>query len=244
MKVGGSVLVGSRAYRTVAALIADRIAADPGERRIVVVSAEAGVTDELLSTARGIVDEPDKRVVDLLWSTGEIRSAALLTLSLHALGVRAVAADVQQAGVHCGDDGVSIRPLRLWALLAEHDVVVVPGFLAQSAGDGIASLGRGGSDLTAVLVAAGLDASRCELLKDVAGYFTADPKQDPAARAIPWLPYSRALEMAEDGCVLVQRAALEAARDSDIEVVISSALGHPGTRVSTSPVPPYCSQGE
>jgi aspartate kinase len=236
VKIGGSVLTDSRAYRNAAAVIANRIAARPDERLIVVVSAQAGATDALLATARDIVDEPDARVLDLLWSTGEIRSVALLTLSLHALGVRAVAANVHQTGLQSvdGTASVSVHPLRLRALTAEHDVVVVPGFLARSRGDGVASLGRGGSDLTAVLVAAGVRAVRCELLKDVAGYFTADPKEDPEARAIPWLSYSHAIQMACEGCDLVQRAALEAARDHDIELVISSACGQPGTRVTST----------
>jgi aspartate kinase len=236
VKIGGSVLTGSRAYRNSAAVIANRLAAQPDERLIVVVSAEAGATDALLATARDIVEEPDERVLDLLWSTGEIRSVALLTLSLHALGVRAVAANVHQTGLQ-SDDGaasVSVHPLRLRALTAEHDVVVVPGFLARSTGDGVASLGRGGSDLTAVLVAAGVQAVRCELLKDVAGYFTADPKEYPEARAIPWLSYSHAIQMACEGCDLVQRAAIEAARDHNIELVISSAQGQPSTRVTTA----------
>jgi aspartate kinase len=246
VKIGGSLLADRHAYRTAAALVADRITANPGQRLIVVVSAEAGATDALLSMACDIVEKPDARVVDLLWSTGEVRSAALLTLWLHALGVRAAAADVQQAGVHCEAENVtpSVRPLRLRALLAENDVVVVPGFLACSGGDGIASLGRGGSDLTAILLAASLNAGRCELLKDVDGYFTADPKEDPAARPIPWLPYARALHMAEEGCALVQRAALEAARDQGIEVVISGVRGYPGTRVSASLIPHGYSEGE
>ena len=238
VKIGGSVLTGSRAYRNAAAVIANRIAAQPDERLIVVVSAEAGATDALLATARDIVEEPDERVLDLLWSTGEIRSVALLTLSLHALGVRAVAANVHQTGLQSidGAASVSVHPLRLRALAAGHDVVVVPGFLARSTGDGVASLGRGGSDLTAVLVAAGVQAVRCELLKDVADYFTADPKEDPEAQAIPWLSYSHAIHMACEGCDLVQRAAIEAARDHNIELVISSAHGQPGTRVTTAPL--------
>lgn len=246
VKIGGSVLTGARAYRAAAAIIADRTVSNPDERLIVVVSAEEGATDGLLSTAREIVDEPDPRVVDLLWSTGEIRSVALFTLWLHALGVRALAANVHETGLHTLDDAsfATVHPLRLGALLAEHDVVVVPGFLARRAGDGIASLGRGGSDLTAVLVAASLDARRCELLKDVAGYFTADPKSDPSARLIPWLSYSQALDMAENGCLLVQRAAIERARDHSIELVISGAHGHPGTRMSASPFPTACTCAE
>ena len=239
VKIGGSVLTGPQAYRGAAMTIAGRVSTSPNERIVAVVSAESGVTDRLLAAARDVVEEPDPSVLDLLWSTGEIRSVALLTLALHALGVKAAAANVHQTGLTWPDHGAratSLQPLRLRALLSEHDVVVAPGFLARSGGDRIASLGRGGSDLTAILLAAGLRAHRCELLKDVAGYFSADPRHDPGAQAIPWLSYARALAMAEEGCDLVQRAALEAARDHGIELVISSARGTPGSRVSAQPI--------
>lgn len=233
LKIGGSVLTGPRAYRQVAAFIAERIYTRPGERIVAVVSAELGATDALLATARDIVDEPDPNALDLLWSTGELRSAALLALSLQATGVNAAAINVQQTGIWqpagSRDRGASrIRSLRLRALLAIHDVVVAPGFLARGEGDSIVSLGRGGSDLTAVILAAGLGAARCELIKDVPGYFTADPKEDPDARPIPALPYARAIAMAEDGCDLVQLAALEAARTHGVPLQIS-AIGAEGT---------------
>jgi aspartate kinase len=170
------------------------------------------------------VHDPDPRTLDLLWSTGEIRSAALLALSLQALGVRAAAANVHQTGLTHDD---TFRPLRLRALLAEHDVVVAPGFLARGAGDTVVSLGRGGSDLTAVLLAAGLGAVRCELIKDVPGYFSSDPNVDPDARQLPSLSFASALDMAADGCELVQRQALEAARIRNLPLVIR-ALHTPG----------------
>jgi aspartate kinase len=233
LKIGGSVLTGPPAYRRVAAFIADRVHDRPAERIVAVVSAELGATDALLATARDIVEEPDSNSLDLLWSTGELRSAALLALSLQAAGLDAAAINVQQTGIWqpagSRDRGASrIRPLRLHALLATHDVVVAPGFLARGDGDSVVSLGRGGSDLTAVILAAGLGAARCELIKDVPGYFTADPKVDPAALPIPSLPFSRAIAMADDGCELVQRAALEAARAHGIPLQIS-AIGAEGT---------------
>src|SRR5919109_2540524 len=213
IKLGGSVLTGPAAYRRAAAFIADRLCDRPGERLVVVVSAEAGMTDTLLSTARDIAPEPDPATLDLLWSTGELRSVALLVLSLHAAGVSATAANVHQTGLSELEDrgpagGITLRALRLRALLATHDVVVVPGFLAQGAGDAVVSLGRGGSDLTAILLSAGLDADRCELVKDVPGYFSADPNSDPHAVHLPAIDYTQALQMADAGCELVQRHAL------------------------------------
>ena len=182
-------------------------------------SAENGLTDVLLRTARDFASEPHPETVDLLWSTGELRSVALLALALQNLGVRVRTANVHQTGL--GDD---TRPsgawLRLRARLATADVVVVPGFLARGAGDRIVSLGRGSSDLTAVLLAAALDARTCELLKDVPGYFTSDPARDPEAQHIDRLQYDEAIAMAETGCELVQLQALVAARRFNIPLVV------------------------
>ncbi len=225
VKIGGSVLNGAASYRRAAAFIAARVASSPGERIVAVVSAEHGTTDALLATAREISPAPDAAALDLLWSTGELRSVALLVLSLHALGIRAVSANVHQTGLiepdARADAGrTELRPLRLRALAADHDVVVAPGFLARGAADSVVSLGRGGSDLTAVLLASGLGARTCELVKDVPGYFSSDPNRDPGAEHIGEIAYSRALEMADEGCDLVQRQALVAARDRNLRVVV------------------------
>jgi aspartate kinase len=234
IKVGGSVFTGLAAYRAVAASIAQRQSDCPGEGLVVVVSAEYGTTDALLDTARSIVSDPDPATLDLLWSTGEIRSAALLALSLQAAGVRAAAANVHQTGLTApaGHGGTGIRPLRLHALLAAHDVVVAPGFLARGSGDAVVSLGRGGSDLTAVLLAAGLGAVRCELVKDVPGYFSADPNQDATASHLPFISFAAALQMESDGCELVQRQALQAAESRALPLVIRSLDGARSTLVS------------
>jgi len=236
-KIGGSVLTGRQAFRRVAAFIGDRLAEASGERLVIVVSAENGTTDALLELATGIVAEPDPTTLDLLWSTGETQAAALLTLHLQARGVDAVAANIHQTGLVQPDNPElpgcsSVRPLRLLALLDEHDVVVAPGFLARGADDRIVSLGRGGSDLTAVLLAGGLGASCCELVKDVPGYFTADPKRDPDARPLRTVSYADALNMADAGCQLVQRHALVAARDRALPLVIRS-LGSPDATLVT-----------
>lgn len=223
LKIGGSVLTGAGAYRRAAEFVADRRRQRPAERILVVVSAEQGTTDALLASARDVVDEPDAATLDLLWSTGELRSAALLVLSLHAIGVAgAAAANVHQTGLaRAAVDGpTALRALRLRALLSAHEVVVVPGFLARGEGDAIVSLGRGGSDLTAVLLAAGLGASTCELLKDVPGYFSADPNASRSARHLPALSYADALAMADGGCELVQRQALVSASEAGLTLVI------------------------
>ena len=229
LKIGGSLLTGRHAFQRVAAFIEDRLAQSAPEQLVIVVSAENGTTDALLATATEIVNDPDVSTMDLLWSTGETHSAALLALHLQARGVRARAANIHQTGLVEPEQAQqpgrsSMRPLRLLALLDDYDVVVAPGFLARGSGDTIVSLGRGGSDLTAVLLAAGLRASSCELVKDVPGYFTADPKRDPAARPLGAITYARALAMADEGCELVQRHALVAASERQLPLVIR-ALG-------------------
>ena len=227
LKIGGSVLRDDASYASVARYLRQRIASDPAERLVVIVSARHGVTDELLETARRAAGEPDPVALDLLWSTGETASVAMLALLLQREGVRAAPFNVHQTGLHVGDGplraGVAaVRPLRLLAAVASARVVVVPGFLAVGAGGVITSLGRGGSDLTAVLLAIGLGAGACELVKDVAGYFTADPHVDPDARHLQTLSVDRALAMAGEGCDLVQAAALEAARDAGLPITVRS----------------------
>jgi len=136
-----------------------------------------------------------------------------------------------------------VRPLRLLAALAHTRVVIVPGFLGVSAGGTITSLGRGGSDLTAVLLAAAVRADACELIKDVPGYFTADPHRRADARPIEDLTFDQALAMADAGCALVQRAALAAASAADLSLIIRSLdAAAPITRVHSRSRHGVCDQ--
>lgn len=237
LKIGGSVLSGAAGYRRAAGFLAERVCGHPGEPLLVVVSAESGATDHLLASARDIVTEPDPGTLDLLWSTGEVRSAALLVLHLHARGVGACALNVHQSGLVEADDNgrpgqAIVRPLALRAALGVNDVVVVPGFLARAAGDRIVSLGRGGSDLTAVLLASALAARRCELVKDVPGYFSKDPHIHADAEPLAHLDFTRALAMADEGCELVQRHALEAAARQHLPLVVRAIDGDGITVIS------------
>jgi aspartate kinase len=222
LKIGGSVLTGASAYQRVAAYLRDRVEAESA-RFIVVVSAEQGHTDALLREAHAMSDEPAGDALDLLWSTGELRSVALLTLSLRAAGVRAAAFNVHETGLRVDHDSghVALNALALRAAIAQHDVVVVPGFLATSR-QRVVTLGRGGSDWSAVVLAAALGASRCELIKDVDGYFNADPNAHEHAELIPQLDYDTALVMADDGCPLVQRQAIVAAARARLPLVVRS----------------------
>jgi aspartate kinase len=221
LKVGGSVLRDDASYAATAEFLKARLAQHADERLVVIVSAQYGATDDLLAEAEAITPEPDKSALDLLWCTGEIRSVARLALHLQRIDVSAIPFNVHQTGLVADRiSGTTVRPLRLLAALAASRIVIVPGFLGVSAGGTITSLGRGGSDLTAVLLAIAVRADACELIKDVAGYFTADPHRDAAARQIHDLPIDDALRMADTGCDLVQRAALAAASQADLHLVV------------------------
>jgi aspartate kinase len=227
IKLGGSVLADAEAFRRAARFLVRRLHTCSQERFLVVVSAEKGLTDELASLGRGITEYPNPRTLDLLWSIGELRSVALLTLHLEDLGVSAVGLNVHEAGLR--SHGSSRAEPRVEALSTElhrafddYSIVVVPGFFATLANGTLVSLGRGGSDLSAVLLAEGLEAEHCELIKDVNGYFTKDPNIHTHAQHLPSLSYEQALEMASSGCELVQPRAIEAARVRGLRVVVRS----------------------
>ena len=223
LKLGGSVLRDAASYAAAARFLRERLVRNPDERLVVIVSAQYGTTDALLAEARAIAADPSPLSLDLLWSTGELRSVALLTLHLQHIGVDAVPFNVHQTGlVSDPATGTSVRPLRLLAALAGARIIVVPGFLGVIDGGAVASLGRGGSDLTAVLLAAAVRADACELIKDVPGYFTADPRTRADARPIHDLTFDETLGMADAGCDLVQRAALAAAAAAPLRLVIRS----------------------
>jgi aspartate kinase len=223
LKVGGSVLRDEASYAATAEFLRCRLAERPDERLVVIVSAEYGATDNLLAEAEAIAAGPNSDALDLLWSTGELRSVARLSLHLQRIGVGGVPFNVHQTGLVADRvTGTTVRPLRLLAALAASRIVIVPGFLGVSAGGTITSLGRGGSDLTAVLLAIAVRADACELIKDVPGYFTADPHRDTKARQIHDLSIEDALRMADRGCDLVQRAALAAAAQAGLHLVIRS----------------------
>lgn len=236
LKVGGSVLRNDGSYAATARFLQQRLALNQEERLVVIVSAQHGTTDYLQAEAQIIAGEPSQDALDLLWSTGELRSVALLTLHLQKIGVSAAPFNVHQTGLIADRaSGTTVRPLRLRAALAHARIVIVPGFLGVSAGGTITSLGRGGSDLTAVLLASAVNADVCELIKDVPGYFTTDPHRDAQARPIHHLSIDEALTMADAGCDLVQRAALVAAGSASLHLIIRSMhAAAPVTHVSRS----------
>jgi len=240
IKVGGSIFKRDAAYRTVARHLRELVERTTAEQYIVVVSARDGETNRLEQLARTLTPMPSARTLDLLWSTGELRSVAFLTLQLEAAGIRAVGLNIHETGLQVGEDphapdGFFSKRESMRSALAEFSVVVVPGFLATNEDGVITSLGRGGSDFSAVVLALGLGASRCELVKDVPGYFAVDPKRDRRARHLPEISYDEALGMADSGCELVQRQALVAAAASGLKLVIRSLKpGEPHTVVGSA----------
>jgi aspartate kinase len=233
LKIGGSVLTGIDGYREAARFVAARRAVEPGTKLVVVVSAEFGQTDALLDLAHSFDTAPDPVQIDLLWSTGELRSVALLAMAVRAEGIRVAAANIHQTGLLRDSTGrTSLLSLTLRHLIEAHEVVVVPGFLACGAANVVVSLGRGGSDLSAVLIAAGLGAQRCELIKDVDGYYSTNPKLTPGATHLPHIDFDRSLAMADAGCGLVQRDAIEAARAHALPIVVRSMRADRNTVLS------------
>jgi len=227
IKIGGSILTSPRAYRRAAGFIRHHRLAFPHEQLVIVVSAQEGATDRLEREAVRIRPRPERAALDLLWSTGELRSVALLVLHLHSLGISAAALNIHETGLAVSENGpiengVRLDPQRLVAALRRDGVAVVPGFLATDSAGAILSLGRGGSDLTAVIIATGLEARRCVLMKDVPGYFSADPHRDPDARHLPFLTFESALSLADNGCDLVQRQAIEAAARYRLPLIVRS----------------------
>jgi aspartate kinase len=243
-KFGGSSVADADRIRRVARRIArERVA---GHDLVVVVSAMGDTTDELLGLAAAITDEPDPRELDVLLATGEHQSATLLSMALHALGVSAISLTGPQAGITT--DGTygrariaGIEPRRVRAELQKGRVVIVAGFQGQSATGAddqeMTTLGRGGSDTTAVALAAALAADRCQIFTDVRGIFTADPRLVPEARQLPVIGYEEMLELAHQGAQVMQVRAVELGWINDVVIeVLSSFEDAPGTLIKEDPL--------
>jgi aspartate kinase len=235
-KYGGTSVDGAERMRAVARRVAAARAA--GHDTVVVVSAMGHTTDELVALAHEVSRAPSRRELDMLLTTGERVSMALLAMALHDLGVDAISFTGSQSGILTDDNHsaariVGIRPDRIRAELDRGRVVIVAGFQGVNPETReITTLGRGGSDTTAVALAAALGPGRCEIYTDVAGVFTADPRVVPAARVIPELSYRACSTLAHlGGRVLHARCVDLAARHRVPLVVRSSFDDAPGTRL-------------
>jgi aspartate kinase len=234
-KYGGSSVADAECMRRVAQRIRDTQAA--GNQVVVVVSAMGDTTDDLIALAKQVNPEPNEREMDSLMATGEMASSAVLTMALHALGVPAISMTGHQAGIRV--DGTHLKakieaidPRRIRKHLDQGCVVVVAGFQGTNPRADIATLGRGGSDTTAVALAAALKADRCQILKDVDGVFTANPRVVPGAHKLDAITYDEMLELASCGAEVLQSRAVEFAKNYGVVLeVVSSFVVKPGTLV-------------
>ena len=246
-KFGGSSLAEASRIRHVAARIAQARAT--GAQLVVVVSAMGDTTDELLSLAAAVTSDPDPRELDMLLATGEHQSATLVSMALHAQGVKAISLTGAQAGIttdasHGRARIANVEPRRVRTELDKGNVVIVAGFQGQRLGsddDGqpgeTTTLGRGGSDTTAVALAAALRADRCQIFTDVRGIYTADPRLVGDARQLSVIGYEEMLELAQQGAQVMQVRAVELGWINDVEIeVLSSFEDAPGTLIREDPL--------
>jgi aspartate kinase len=203
----------------------------------VVVSAMGNTTDELIALARQVSPRPDRRELDMLLSVGERVAMALLAMALRELGVPAVSLTGSQSGIitdeaHAQARVVEVRPARVRAALEAGDVVIVAGFQGVSRAREVTTLGRGGSDTTAVVLAAALGAEHCEINSDVDGVWSADPRVVPSAHKVDVLSLDEGLALARGGAKVLFEDAVRYARDRGIVLVASSTFGGgTGTRL-------------
>jgi aspartate kinase len=230
-KYGGSSLADAERIRHVARRIARQRAA--GHDLVVVVSAMGDTTDHLIELAAKITDQPDPRELDLLLATGEHMSGTLVAMALHALGLPAISLTGAQAGIrtdatHGRARIANVDPLRVHQELERGRIVIVAGF--QGATDEsmltgeVTTLGRGGSDTTAVALAARLAAARCEIYTDVDGIYTADPRVVADARLLPVIGYEEMLELAIQGAQVMQTRAVELGWVNGVEIAVRSTF--------------------
>jgi len=226
-KYGGTSVADPERMRNVARHIATTRAA--GHQLVVVVSAMGKATDNLLQLAHQVSANPPSREMDMLLTTGERISMALLCMALHDAGVDAVSFTGSQVGiitdtVHTKAKILEVKGDRVRAAIAENKVAVVAGFQGISTAKEITTLGRGGSDTTAVALAAALKADSCEIYTDVTGVFTADPRVVPQARKVPVLQFDEMLEMAGAGSKVLALRSVEFARNHDVPIHVRSSF--------------------
>ncbi len=236
MKFGGTSVAGAEEIKRAARRIV--AARENGSGVVAVLSARGKTTDELVAMANEVVERPDPREMDMLLSTGERISCALCAMAIVELGHKAISLTGSQAGIvtdssHTKARIIDVRAERIRDALGEDQIVLVAGFQGVSTDSrDVTTLGRGGSDTTAVALAAALDADVCEIYTDVAGVFSADPRIVPDARKLPVVSYEEMLEMAASGAKVLQLRSVEYARNHGVQIHCrSSSEDGPGTLV-------------
>ena len=233
MKFGGTSVADARRLRRVARRAV--AARDAGNDVVVVASAMGKSTDQLIDLANEVSATPNEREMDMLLSTGERISCALIAMAIHDLGLQAVSLTGSQAGIvttseHTNAKIVEIRGHRIHAALEQGRIVLVAGFQGVSVEQNVTTLGRGGSDATAVALAAALGADACEIYTDVDGVFTADPRIVPDARKLHFVSFDEMLEMAASGSRVLMLRSVEFARNYNVRLHVRSSFhDEPGT---------------
>jgi aspartate kinase len=227
MKFGGTSVAGPERLRNVARRLVS--AREAGNRVVGVLSAMGATTNELLSLAHQVSARPDPRELDMLISVGERISCALAAMAINDLGQRAVSLTGSQAGIvtdtsHGKAKIVDVRARRIHESLDRDEIVLVAGFQGVSTSQDVTTLGRGGSDTTAVALAAALGAERCEIYTDVEGVFTADPRIVPAAQKLHAVSYEEMLELAASGAKVLQLRSVEFARNHGVTMHVRSTF--------------------
>ena len=234
-KFGGSSVANAERVRHVAGIIADTYA--EGHDVVVVLSAQGDTTDELIERAREINPRPSKREMDVLLSTGEQQSVALMSMALEAIGLPVVSLTGWQIGMETNATYGAARIIRvsterLRRELDKRRIVIVAGFQGIDRNEDITTLGRGGSDTTAVAIAAVLHADKCQIYTDVEGVYTADPRKVQGARKLNEITYDEMLELASLGAQVLMNRSVELAKRYGVVIeVLSSYVRKPGTKV-------------
>ena len=234
-KYGGTSLANADRIKSIARRVAT--AKERGDQVVVVVSAMGNTTDELTSLAHQITEQPIAREMDVLLSTGELISCTLVAMALRSRGHRAISLTGFQAGIetdtiHSKAQILNVNPRRILEELEKGNVVIVAGFQGVTKGMDITTLGRGGSDTTAVALAASLNAEKCEIYTDVEGVYTADPNIVPQARKLENIRYDEMLELAIQGAKVMHPRAVELGDLYDVPImVVSSLVDKPGTTI-------------
>ena len=233
-KYGGSSVSDVQKINHVSRRIIERL--KEGHRIVVVVSAMGNTTDQLLSLARSITDSPNPRETDVLLSTGEIVASSLIAITLSHMGVEAISLNGSQAGIitdnlHGNAMIAEINASRILKELDSGKVVIVAGFQGVGNDTDVRLLGRGASDLSAVAIAAELNAERCEIFTDVEGIYTADPRIVNDAKKIDEIGYEEMLEMASSGAKMQPRS-IELGMTFQVPILVASSFNNkPGTLI-------------
>lgn len=234
-KFGGSSVANAERVMNVARIVTDTYR--QGNDVVVVVSAQGDTTDDLIAKAHEINEKPSKRELDMLMTSGEQISIALLSMAIEKLGCPAVSLLGWQAGFNTSSSYgsariKSIKADRLKAEVDRHNIVVVAGFQGVNKYDDLTTLGRGGSDTSAVAIAAAMHADRCQIFTDVEGVFTADPRKVPGAQKLQEITYDEMLELATLGAQVLNNRSVEMAKKYSVELEVLSSLKRvPGTIV-------------